>query len=98
MSSAGERVALEKRVVAKEESVDKRIQALEQKITEIGNRELDLAKREAALDEHKKRLNELIGEQNLEAGEHFRVDRRPGEARVVPAIGGGGPSRFRPST
>ncbi len=58
-----ELVALEKRILAKEESVDKRVELLETKSGEISAKERDLTKREQALETRQEEIDRLILEQ-----------------------------------
>lgn len=55
--------SLEKRILAKEESVDKRIDVLEDKATSLSSREESLAERVKALDVEKQNVADLIAKQ-----------------------------------
>jgi len=58
-----ELVALEKRILAKEESVDKRVELLETKANEVSAKERDLTKREQALENRQEEIDRIIQEQ-----------------------------------
>ena len=58
-----ELVALEKRILAKEESVDKRVELLETKANEVSAKDRELAKREQALEGRQEEIDRIIQEQ-----------------------------------
>lgn len=58
-----ELVSLEKRILAKEESVDKRVDVLENKFSDLASKEQNLLNRENALQKDKDRIAELVAKQ-----------------------------------
>ncbi|HOF41663.1 MAG TPA: Rnase Y domain-containing protein, partial [Candidatus Hydrogenedentes bacterium] len=58
-----ELVALEKRILAKEESVDKRVELLETKANEVSTKDRELAQREQALENRQREIDQIIQEQ-----------------------------------
>lgn len=58
-----ELVALEKRILAKEESVDKRVELLETKANEVSAKDRELVQREQALGDRQHEIDQIIQEQ-----------------------------------